>query len=105
MGLLDKIKDVLGYTEQNTEADALFKMARRNECSEYDLFVRAANRWNIPMSFVSRDFKRYLVTQQVPHYVRDLVRSEFDEDKYRSEMNEILAALFSWLDRRKTRGK
>lgn len=105
MAFLDKIRHVLGYTKSPTETDALFSLSRKHECSEYDLFVRAAERWNIPMVFVSRDFKRYLATQQIPHYLRDFLRSEFEEEEDHQELNEILAALFRWLDRLAGRGK
>ena len=105
MAFLDKIKNVLGYTKFPTEAEALFSLARKHECSEYDLFVRAAERWNIPMVFVSRDFKRYLATQQITHYLRDYLRSEFEQEADHQELNEILAALFRWLDKLAGRGK
>lgn len=105
MKFMSKIKDVFGYTKFRTEADALFSLARKRECSEYDLFVQAAERWNIAAVFVSRDFKKYLQTLEVPHYVRDFVRSEYDEEADQEDVNEIVAALFRWLDRRANRRK
>ncbi len=49
-------------------------MARRQGCSEYDIFLYSAEEWRVPRTAIDGDFKTYLLTQQMPYYVKDFVR-------------------------------
>lgn len=49
------------------------------ECSEWDIFVMQAKKWNAEAS-VSDDFKVYLNFGEIPFYVRDLVRNPIPDE-------------------------
>ena len=49
-------------------------MAADQKCSEYDLFLLAAEDWQVSNAQVEDDFRQYLMQGVLPHYVRDLVR-------------------------------
>jgi len=52
----------------------LYKIARLTGKSEYDVFCKSAEEWPVSQSRIDYDFKRYLIDQDVPHYVNDFVR-------------------------------
>ncbi|MDJ0803764.1 MAG: hypothetical protein QNI97_12890, partial [Desulfobacterales bacterium] len=57
-----------------TRSDYLYKIARITGCSEYEVFRKSAEQWPVGPRTVDRDFKRYLIDQQIPHYVNDFIR-------------------------------
>lgn len=57
------------------EAERLFELARRLNCSEFDIFQTSGQKWSIPDKRVKRDFKRYLHYGEIPFYVRDYLRA------------------------------
>ena len=59
---------------QISDEEYLASMAVSRKCSEYDLFLSAAERWHVSTSQVENDFKQYLIQGGLPHYVRDFVR-------------------------------
>lgn len=56
------------------DEEFLAGMAADRKCSEYDLFLLAAEDWQVSNARVEGDFKRYLMQGILPHYVRDFVR-------------------------------
>lgn len=52
----------------------LYKIARLTGKSEYDVFCKSAEEWPVSQARIEQDFKRYLIDQDVPHYVNDFVR-------------------------------
>ena len=52
----------------------LYKIARLTGKSEYDVFCKSAEEWPVSQARIDQDFKRYLIDQDVPHYVNDFVR-------------------------------
>jgi hypothetical protein len=81
--LLLAIVYVLGrkYIEANerrtrhiSDEEYLASMATGMNCSEYDLFLVAAEKWHVSILQIEDDFKRYLIVGILPHYVRDFVR-------------------------------
>ena len=80
--LLCSAKAKFGGGQGLTTEDYLAKMARIKNCSVYDLFHKAAREWRVTRSKVEVDFKNYLLSQDIPYYVKDLVRknkTELDE--------------------------
>lgn len=61
------------------EHELIADAARREGIGEYDLFLRAAEKWGVSEETVSKDFKIYLARTEVPFYVRALVRPEDDD--------------------------
>lgn len=61
---------------RKTDYELLFEISRRKNKSEFDIFRSAACAWSIPGERVDEDFKRYLYSQDVPHYVRHYLRKE-----------------------------
>ena len=57
-----------------TIEDYLFKISRVTGKSEYDIFCKSAENWQVSRETIDQDFKRYLDYQSVPHYVADFVR-------------------------------
>jgi len=57
------------------DAEKLFELSRLLRKSEYDLFFIASRSWNLPEPRVRGDFKRYLLFEEIPFYVRDFIRA------------------------------
>ena len=57
-----------------TDQEYLMNLARFMKCSEYDIFMEAAKPWQVSMQHVEDDFKKYLLAEQIPYYVNDLMR-------------------------------
>jgi len=57
-----------------SDIDLLFNIARKKSCSEYDIFVMAAEVWRFSKYKIENDFREYLRSQHIPHYVKDFVR-------------------------------
>jgi hypothetical protein len=57
-----------------TMEDYLYKISRVTGKSEYDVFIKSAEEWPVPVKRIEEDFKAYLQQQTVPYYVRDFVR-------------------------------
>jgi hypothetical protein len=57
-----------------SDGELLAVLARRRECSEYDLFCDSAGDWQVSLQRVESDFKSYLLHDQMPFYVRDMLR-------------------------------
>ena len=51
-------------------------LARQAGCSEYDLFFRAAENWQIGKTRIESDFKDYLNSGVLPYYAKDYSRRE-----------------------------
>jgi hypothetical protein len=54
--------------------EILSNYARNQGISEYDVFYRASANWAVSPTQVDKDFKTYLQTMILPHYVRDFIR-------------------------------
>jgi hypothetical protein len=57
-----------------TDQEYLMNLARFMKCSEYDIFVEAAKPWDVSKERVEDNFKRYLLSEQMPYYVSDFIR-------------------------------
>ncbi len=57
-----------------TDQEYLMNLARLMKCSEYDIFMEAAKPWQVSTQHVEDDFKKYLLAEQIPYYVNDLIR-------------------------------
>jgi hypothetical protein len=57
-----------------SDGEYLSLIALGRKCSEYELFLAAAETWHVTPTQAEDDFKRYLTHGYLPHYVRDLVR-------------------------------
>jgi hypothetical protein len=57
-----------------TDQEYLMNLARFMKCSEYDIFMEAAKPWQVSKQHVEDDFKKYLLAEQLPYYVNDLIR-------------------------------
>jgi hypothetical protein len=57
-----------------SDMDMLYNIAREKSCSEYDIFVMAAEAWRFSKYKIENDFREYLRSQHIPHYVKDFVR-------------------------------
>lgn len=59
---------------KKTDQEMIFDLARSMDCSEYDIFVKAGEPWNFSEYKIKEDFKRYLSSNELPHYVATYVR-------------------------------
>ncbi len=57
-----------------TDEERLWNHARRQGISEHEVFKRAAATWSLGARTADADFREYLKTGDLPHYVRDYVR-------------------------------
>jgi hypothetical protein len=51
-------------------------LARHYGCSEYDLFFRAAENWQVGKQQIETDFRDYLKSGELPYYAKDYSRRE-----------------------------
>ncbi len=58
------------------EPDRVFYLARSRRCSEYDIFTTAARKWDVSRGRIDEDFRKYLLYEEIPFYVRDYLRTE-----------------------------
>lgn len=56
------------------DGEYLAQLALKRKCSEYDLFHECGGEWHLPAVRIEEDFKMYLRTHHLPHYVRDCIR-------------------------------
>jgi len=56
-----------------TLSDRVYYTARSLNCSEYELFRRAGERYQFSTGKIETDFKHYLWYDEVPEYVRQFV--------------------------------
>ena len=49
-------------------------LARKSECSEYDIFHTSSENWHVPKATIEHDFRKYLRRGHLPYYVKDYVR-------------------------------
>ncbi len=54
--------------------DDLIDASRNENCSEYEIFKRAAKEWDFTEGKTREDFKRYLWYGEIPRYVKDYVQ-------------------------------
>ncbi|MEJ2184007.1 MAG: hypothetical protein P8Y66_10885 [Nitrospirota bacterium] len=59
---------------RKTDVERLYEAARRENLSEYEIFVGTGKKWNIPEARAREDFKHYLFHGEIPFYVRDYLR-------------------------------
>jgi len=57
-----------------TDEERLWNHARNQGISEHEIFKRAATGWTLGPHKADADFKAYLKTGILPHYVRDYLR-------------------------------
>jgi hypothetical protein len=57
-----------------TDEEFLAKMALVLDCTELDIFKRAAQEWHVAPDRVEGDFTQYLQEGCLPHYVNDFIR-------------------------------
>jgi hypothetical protein len=61
--------------KQFGEEENLSFLSRLLNTSEYNIFMMSSEKWSIGSAQVEDDFKNYLTTGRMPHYVRDYIRS------------------------------
>lgn len=57
-----------------SDEERLWNHARNQGISEHEVFRRAATGWSLGPQTADLDFKTYLKTDILPHYVRDYLR-------------------------------
>jgi len=57
-----------------SDEERLWNHARHQGISEHDIFKRAADGWSLDAQTADADFKDYLQSGDIPHYVRDYLR-------------------------------
>ncbi len=72
--LMDYLNRRYARKKPLSDYEILAILARVMGCSEYDIFEEAAKFWNISSDKVQSDFKSYLLTDHIPHYVLDFLR-------------------------------
>ena len=59
---------------ENSDEYCLSSLAVARKCSVYDIFRKAAEEWNFSDGKVENDFRSYLRTGDIPHYISTYVR-------------------------------
>jgi hypothetical protein len=62
----------------------LASLAIVRKCSVYDLFVRSGGEWRFSTSKVENDFKSYVKTGHIPHYVVNYVKQHIRPEEVKS---------------------
>ncbi len=63
------------------DQEKIFDLARSMDCSEYDIFEKAGETWNFSENKIKEDFKSYLSSNELPHYVASYVREREKNDE------------------------
>jgi len=71
-----KVLEMKFKKDKKMDIEKIFEASRRLNCSEYDIFCRTGRAWNVPESSVKEDFKGYLLSGEIPHYVRHYLRDD-----------------------------
>lgn len=66
---------------KKSDQEKIFDLARARNCSEFDIFRQAGESWNFSVKKTEEDFKRYLMSSELPHYVSSYVREQEGEDE------------------------
>jgi hypothetical protein len=67
-----------------TNDEYLSSLAIIRQCSVYDLFVCSGVDWKFSNSKIDSDFKAYLKTGHIPHYVVNYVKQNIRSDEVKS---------------------
>jgi hypothetical protein len=81
---LDRMANRRARKAPLSDTECLMRLARKKECSEYDIFFKATGSWNVPHGRVEYDFNQYLTGGMLPFYVRDFIRRHRKEIRTRS---------------------
>lgn len=63
------------------DQERIFDLSRSMNCSEYDIFVKAGEAWNFSENKIKEDFKSYLSSNDLPHYVSSYVKEREKDDE------------------------
>jgi hypothetical protein len=66
-------------TDSIAMEDYLYKISRLTGHNEYDLFCKSAEDWTVSAYRIDQDFKRYIIDQSLPYYVKDFVRKNHED--------------------------
>jgi len=72
--VLMKLSDRFFGFRPATLPDYIYKIARVTGTSEYEVFCKSAEHWQVGREAIERDFHAYLAQQAVPYYVTDFIR-------------------------------
>jgi len=64
-----------------SDEEYLSGLALIKECSAYDIFREAGSDWNLKENKIEKDFNAYLLKGGIPHYVRDFIRRNIDDEE------------------------
>jgi len=83
---------------ESSDEFCLSTLAVARKCSAYDIFHTAAKDWGFSEAKVESDFRRYLRTGDIPHYISTYVHQNIhDMDRrYRSLVQPPGALPRSW---------
>ncbi len=68
-------------SRKKVDQEKIFDLARAMNCSEYDIFRKAGGDWNFSENKIKEDFKSYLSSNELPHYVSSYVRDREVDDE------------------------
>lgn len=72
--LLDNLEKTYYLRRPISDEEALTRLAKKMNCSEYELFKLSTKDWSISTSRIENDFNEYLTDGIMPYYVRSFIR-------------------------------
>jgi hypothetical protein len=90
--------------QKNSQADqiarecSLYNISLATGRTEYDLFCKSAEDWSVSGNRIDQDFKRYMIDESLPYYVKDFVRKNYkhiNESLIKKEVVEP-TSLWDW---------
>ncbi len=98
MYIIYKIEAKNALKEKPDEFTSLQLLARKWNCSEYDVFHRSKEDWNISDGRAEKNFNEYMTDGVLPYYVRDFLRRNQKEiEQYRANLGKRENHLPFWL--------
>ena len=64
--------------DQIARERSLYNISLATGQTEYDLFCKSAEDWSISDHRIDQDFKRYMIDESLPYYVKDFVRRNLE---------------------------
>ncbi len=91
--------------QKNSQADqiarerSLYNISLATGRTEYELFCKSAEDWSVSGTRVEQDFKRYMIDESLPYYVKDFVRKNFKHINESLIRKEVVnpTSLWDWV--------
>ena len=84
------------HADQIARESSLYKISLATGRTEYDLFCKSAEDWSVSGNRIDLDFKRYMIDESLPYYVKDFVRKNYQHINESLIKKEVVKSTSLW---------